>query len=168
MKKLLSVILTVLVLCGLSPLCFASAALDLSQTAKQNPTTITQTIGNGITVKTTISIDQAPVSTFSLLDSYSRSAQITKDVYDGSTHVASITLYASFGYDGGSAWTTSVSSSHSVISGWSYENQSLGRAGNTASLSASLVKWLLFIPEKTVPINMSLSCSAYGDISYSV
>ena len=79
--------------------------------------------------------------------------------------VATVTLQASFGYDGSSAWVISDSASHSTVSGWSYGSESLDASGNTASLSATLTQWSGIIPIQTVDVNISLTCSPTGEIS---
>lgn len=80
--------------------------------------------------------------------------------YDGRV-VAEVTLSATFGYDGKTAWVSSASASHTTYDGWSYSNEKITKSGGTASLSAILSHLL----HGSQSISISLTCSPTGQIS---
>lgn len=97
----------------------------------------------------------------SLVRSSQKSASKTKEfTYDGQV-VATVTLKATFGYDGSSAWVVSATGSQNISSGWTYKNQSIDKSGNSATLTATLSKG---IGVKT-PVEITMSCSPSGTIS---
>lgn len=75
--------------------------------------------------------------------------------------IAEITLSATFGYDGKTAWVTSASGSHVTYEGWSYSGEKITKSGGTATLSAKLTHFRY----EDIPINISLTCSPTGQIS---
>jgi hypothetical protein len=122
-------------------------------------TTDIEYLGDGITVETTVTIHN------SLLRSNTKSATRESTYKDNGTTIATVTLNATFGYDGSSAWVVSASASHWVASNWTYENQSLSTTGTTARVTATLKKWLGSILATSVSVNIPLTCSASGTIS---
>lgn len=92
--------------------------------------------------------------------SSSKSADRIRTVTNNGSVIAEITLSATFGYNGSSAWVTSASGSHTTYSGWSYGNENITTSGGTATLTATLSKLL-----DRVSVNISLTCSPTGQIS---
>lgn len=108
-----------------------------------------------------IEIEARMVVYDSLLRSNTKSAsRIATVKYDGKA-IADVTLSATFGYDGKTAWVTSASGSHTTYDGWSYSNEKITNSGGTASLSATLSHLL----HKSAAVNVSLTCSPTGQIS---
>lgn len=89
------------------------------------------------------------------------SADRTKTVKYNGTVIANVTLSATFGYDGKTAWVSSASSSHTTYNGWSYSNEKITKSGGTASLSAILSHLL----HGNQSISISITCSPTGQIS---
>ena len=76
-------------------------------------------------------------------------------------NIATVTLFATFGYDGKSAWVEEASASHDTSGGWSYGSEKIDTDGSTAALSARLTK-SSFAP---VDFTLSMSCTPSGKIS---
>ena len=108
-------------------------------------------LGNGITVETTTTV----------YDSLLRSSSTSKFKNNGEL-IATVTLTATFGYDGSRAWVVSASGSHSMESGWTYSNQSISKSGGTANLTADIKSTTGL---GAFPVDISLTCSKDGDIS---
>lgn len=161
MKKLLSSILALTMVLSISIPGFAQEIS--SQNFQSSTSTVTtENLGNGLTVETKTTI----LNTYATLaNSSSRSATRTKTYKANGSTVATVTLGASFGYDGTSAWVSSKSASHTNVSGWSYGSESLESNGDTVNLSAVLTQWAGIIPIGTVDVNISLTCSPNGQIS---
>ena len=90
-----------------------------------------------------------------------KSADRTRTVEAGDSVIAKITLSATFGYDGKTAWVISASGSHTTYDGWSYNSEKISKSGGTATLTASLFK----LSAGTIPISFSMTCSPTGQIS---
>lgn len=75
--------------------------------------------------------------------------------------IAEVTLSATFGYDGKTAWVSNASGSHVTYNNWSYGSERITKSGGTASLSAKLTH----SQYADIPINISLTCSPTGQIS---
>lgn len=75
--------------------------------------------------------------------------------------IAEVTLSATFGYDGKTAWVISASGSHTTYDGWQYGGEKITKSGGTAALTATLSK----LTSSNVPVNISLTCSPTGEIS---
>lgn len=108
-----------------------------------------------------IEIETTTIIYASAFRSSSRKADIVSSVKQNGAVIAEVTLSATFGYDGKTAWVSSASSSHTTYSGWSYGSEKITKSGGTASLSATL-SHLLY---RNVPVNISLTCSPTGQIS---
>ena len=120
-------------------------------------TTVVYQLENGITVEETIW--EASISTFAA-ESQKRGTAY-KTYRRGSDVIATVSLTATFWYDGSDSGVVSTDSSYSVYDGWSYTNESIWDSGNTAYLSAELTN--LFI--KSIDVSLSLSCSPSGQLS---
>lgn len=97
---------------------------------------------------------------YSSARSSTKSASKTHTFRQSGEVIAEVTLYATFGYNGSSAWVTSASGSHTTYSGWSYGSESITKSGGTASLSASLTKFGV-----SAAVDISIKCTASGTIS---
>lgn len=113
----------------------------------------TEDLGNGITA----------VVTITETESFARSAKkqsISKGYYFGSTYIGAAALTAAFNYDGSTSRAVEAVGNGSGANGWSYSGQSTRTSGKTAYLTASFKK-----SGKTVPVSLSLTCDANGNIS---
>lgn len=159
MKKLFSCVLAFAMVFSLSIPCFAQ---EISTQKVQSSSATTENLGNGLTVETKTTV----YNTYSAMALAStRSATRTKTYKANGSTVATVTLKASFGYDGSSAWVKNKSVSHSTASGWSYGSESLEASGDTAYLSAVLTQRSGIITIGTVDVDISLTCSPSGQIS---
>ena len=98
----------------------------------------------------------------SLLRSSTQKASSTSKFKNNGELIATVTLTATFGYDGSRAWVVSASGSHSMESGWTYSNQSISKSGGTANLTADIKSTTGL---GSFPVDISLTCSTDGDIS---
>lgn len=120
-------------------------------------TTVTA-LGNGITVESTVTI-HGSVSAFSTMET--KKATKTDTYKRNGTQIATVSITASFGYDGSSSWVNSASVSKSVSSGWIYSNESITTSGDTAAVTAILSK----IGVASIDVYTYISCSPDGEIS---
>lgn len=91
----------------------------------------------------------------------SKSVDKTQTIKSSGKIIAEVTLSATFGYDGKTAWVISASGSHTTYDSWSYSNEKITKSGGTASLSATLSHLL----HTSIPVNISITCSPTGQIS---
>ena len=138
---------------------FLSVAVPAGYAATAERTSSVVNLGDGITVETNLTVHP------SILRNNTKRATRESVYKDNGTTIATVTLDATFGYDGTTAWVVSASASCSVVSGWSYESESISTTGATARVTATLKKWLLFISVLSVPVDISLKCSPTGTIS---
>lgn len=96
-----------------------------------------------------------------LFRSNSVSVDRAKTIKNSGKVIAEVTLSATFGYDGKTAWVISASGSHTTYDSWSYSNEKITKSGGTASLSATLSHLL----HTSIPVNISITCSPTGQIS---
>lgn len=143
---------------GLSLVVAAIFALAFSITcfAAENGkvlTSYTEDLGNGITA----------VVTITQTESFARSTKrhvIDKKYYIDGTYIGVAVLTATFNYNGSTSSAVSASGSGSGSNGWSYSGQSTRTSGKSAYLTASLKNG-----SKTVPVSLSLTCDANGNVS---
>lgn len=137
-------------------LLLAAAILPLPRTfaADTSESTYVEDLGNGITVESVLVVEP------SLTRSSSRSASLTSTFKNNGVQIAVITLNANFVYDGSTSRATYASYSKDISSGWTYTDHSLTRSGGTATLTATLKKFLI-----NVPVDMHISCSPSGVIT---
>lgn len=153
MRKMIVFLLCLVMLCGIAPVASFAATSETTQTTR------IEYLGNGITVETVTTV-------YPSLQRSSTLTGKTESTYkEGSTVIATVTLTATFGYDGSSAWVLSASASHWVASGWTYENHSITTSGATARVTATLKKWQGSTLIGSVPVNDTLSCGANGTIN---
>lgn len=113
----------------------------------------TEDLGDGITA----------VVTITQTESFARSAKkqsISKGYYSGGTYIGAAALTATFNYDGSTSRAVEAVGNGSGSNGWSYSGQSTRTSGKTAYLTASLKNG-----SKTVPVSLSLTCDANGNVS---
>lgn len=149
MKKKISVVLAAALLV---------CAMVLPASAAQETYCQTETIYTDfgpVEVKTVITVHE------SLARSSTRSADISRTFTADGTTIAVVTLSATFGYNGSSAWVISSSGSHTTYNGWSYGNESITSSGGTAYLTATLYHLL----HRNIAVSISLTCSPTGQIS---
>lgn len=150
MKKTISVFLAFVLFASIAVLPVGAAA-----------PTVTREIEVIHTEYGDIEVETALIVYDSLLRYTAKSAKREQTfTHDGSV-VATVTLYATFGFDGKTVWVDEASSSHSTSGGWSYKNEDLSTSGGTATLTAELSKFLY--PD--VPVELTLTCTKDGKIS---
>ena len=146
------------VLSILSALSLLIFTVILPVSATQEASRITETIHTeygDITVETTLVIHN------SYLRSSTKSASKTQSLKYGGVEIGKVTLSATFGYDGKTAWVEDMDSSHSTSGSWSYGSEKISTSGGTATLTAKLTN--LF--DGTIPVNISMTCTPSGSIS---
>lgn len=116
-------------------------------------------LGNGYGVKTTITIYFKSENTKGPVQFITASKDRTYTL--NGTEIATITITATFSYNGVTSWVNSSSVSKSVASGWTYSGENITNSGNTASVTATLSRPTY----NQVPVYTSISCSAAGVIS---
>ena len=142
-------------LIGVLLLCTAALPCAAAQPASSVQQSVIHTEYGDIVVTTTLTVydSAARAST--------KSADKTRTfTYQGQT-ITTVTLSATFGYDGKSAWVEEASASHDTSGGWSYGSEKIDTDGSTAALSARLTK-SSFAP---VDFTLSMSCTPSGKIS---
>ena len=90
-----------------------------------------------------------------------KSAEKTSTYRYAGSVIAKVTLEATFGYDGDSAWVVSTDSSYTTSGGWNYQSERISESGNQAELTAKLTK----LGAGTTYVDISLSCTPSGQIS---
>ncbi|MCM1150120.1 MAG: hypothetical protein NC319_08595 [Butyricicoccus sp.] len=120
-------------------------------------TTVTA-LGNGITVESTVIIHES-ISAFSTTET--KKATKTDTYKQNGTQIATVSITASFGYDGSSSWVNSASVSKSISSDWTYSNEKMTTSGGTATVTAILSK----IGVASLDVYTYISCSPDGEIS---
>lgn len=164
MKRLLSFLLASI----LSIVCIAPsfAAETIPQQNDDSVISVSEKdLGNGFTMKTVTSVLNTSMKFRTSALSQTKTYRRTSSVQQNGSWVGSITLTANFGYNGSSAWVNSMSTSHSVAGGWSYENENTWKSGGTANMSATLAQKLGFITLVAVDPSVSMTCSPSGQIS---
>lgn len=127
--------------------CFAQG------TVQQETYSVVQDLGDGVTVVTTIGWNAAGARS-------TKTGSITNDYYYWGSYAGSATLNGGFYYDGSTSRATGANGYGSSASGWTYSGQSTWTSGRTAYLQASLSNG-----SKTVPVSLSLTCDANGNLS---
>ena len=146
-KKLISFITVLCLMLSLTGFCFAANPVIESQTVE------VETLEDGTEVETIFTVyenfSRASFKTASVKKNY-------KDAYGDMA--ASVTLVASFAYDGNIARVESAYSEVSEYNNWNYENERISETGNTAKLTAKLTK----SGEGSKNVSLSISCSPNG------
>lgn len=96
----------------------------------------------------------------------SKSGSKTYTYYDHGSAVWAVILNATFTFDGSSATCTSASCSVAIYSNfWYTVSSGSSISGNTAIGTASVAHRLLGITVQTIPVSITLSCDANGNLS---
>ncbi len=150
MKKFISFLTVLGLIFSMNGFCFASGPIVESQTISM------ETLEDGTTVETILTIYKNPSR------SQDKNASVTKNYTGpGNEKAASITLYASFSYDGSRAWSDYAYSDVTEYNRWGYENENINYGGSTATLSARLTK----SGESSKSVSMYIKCSSNGEIT---
>lgn len=149
MKKLLSFIVVFGFIFVLTVPCFALEPQIESQSVS------TQTLSDGTIVTSTITVFKSTTR------ASTRKATAVQDYERKGVLIATVSLTATFAFDGEDAWVHSTSSSNSTYNGWSYENEKIATSGDTAKLTAKLTK----SGEINQNVKISLTCSPTGEIT---
>ena len=151
-KRIISKCLMALIIVSM----LASAAL--AEYMPEETVTIVKALENGITVESIITVHES----FSAFSTMATKKATKTDTYKrNGTQIATVSITASFGYDGSSSWVNSASVSKSVSSGWTYSNEKITTSGGTATVTAILSK----IGVASMDIYTYISCSPDGEIS---
>jgi len=147
MKRFFALLMAVVML-----VCMAAPAL-----AGQEKTVIdlgVEDLGNGITCKTTLIIDETKFRASRTCGS------VVADYSMEGEWIGSIQLNGCFSYDGKTAVADEVSVYHSTASGWTYSGEYAWCSGNSVNVTARLSRW-----GSPVPVGAKLSCSPTGVLS---
>lgn len=147
-KKFSTILVSVLLICAM--VLPASAAQQIDRTSK-----VFYAECGPIEVETTLTVYESGAR------SNSRRANVTNTYKNNGKVIAEVTLSATFGYDGKTAWVISASGSHTTYDGWSYGSEKIGKSNSTASLSAALDHSYY----ASISVDISLTCSPTGQIS---
>lgn len=147
-KKFSTILVSVLLICAM--VLPASAAQQIDRTSK-----VFYAECGPIEVETTLTVYESGAR------SNSRRANVTNTYKNNGKVIAEVTLSATFGYDGKTAWVISASGSHTTYDGWSYSSEKISKSGGTATLSATLSHSRY----RSVTTSFSLTCSPTGQIS---
>ena len=97
----------------------------------------------------------------SIARSNTKSAHVVEEYKYNGKVVGEVTLSATFGYDGKTAWVISASGSHTTYDGWTYSNEKITKSGGTATLTATLAH----SHNGNISVRTPLTCSPTGQIS---
>lgn len=151
MRKKLSVLLALVLLMGALAVPASAAA---PETVYKTETIYVEGLGE-VEVETVTTVHD------SLLRSSKKTVETTDKYKSGGTVIATVTLKATFGYDGSDAWVESASVTKSTSGGWSYGGQSIDKDGGTVTLTAKLTK----SSYPSIPVEITMTCSPSGKIS---
>ena len=148
MKKFLAFLMIGMIAAFSTSPCYAADSVP------ETTTTVYQ-LDNGITVERTII--ESDISTFATKQ---KRGTATQTYRMGSDVIATVSLTATFWYDGSDSGVVSASSSHTTYDSWKYKNESIWDSGDTAYLSAELEHSI-----GNADVDLSLSCSPTGQLS---
>lgn len=163
MKKLLSIVLTVILLLSLFTINI-SASSNINNEIVISETT--EYFDDGSSVTTTISKQVSNV--MPLASSYNLTGSKTKTVKNADGEVLfKFKVTGTFSVtEGVSATCTAVSCSASdLASGWSLDSYTTSKSGNKATATGHFVHKVLFITNVTQDVVNTLSCDANGALS---
>lgn len=156
MKKIVSVLLSVIIMFSLSVPVFATNSND-------NENTIIEYLEDGSCFITTITVVEEN-STYATNTKQASKSTLYKDE-DGIV-CWSATLYATFRYTGSSATCTESTVSYEIYdSAWRMTSATASKSGNTATADITAKRYTLGIPFKTIDRTITMTCSANGIIS---
>jgi hypothetical protein len=150
MKKILSVILSVLLCLAMCVPAFAADDLALGAA---------DVVGSGEALEDGFTVEDELI-VYGNARSTSKTASKVRTIKSGSTTVATITLTGTFSYTGSSVSVVSKSVTKTLADGWSYTQSSLTTSGGTITLNGSVSKLLL-----KYSFTLTLTCDKNGNIS---
>lgn len=150
-KSLCFLLLSALIVTMTIPFHASAAAADVGEVIDYS----VEDLGNGITVKTTVSL--LPTRTL-------RSASAQSIFERNGKEFANITLYATFTYNGSLASVWSTDYTKSISAGWFYMNHKITTMDRMPSSTATLDARLQGIVGY-LPVHIVLRCSPTGTIT---
>lgn len=111
-------------------------------------------LGDGFSIVTTTKL--ADIQTYG----GSVTGDATGDVYYSGTYIGSITIKATFVYDGSKVGVSSKSATVSTSNGWSYRNKSATGSGGSATASCTFYKG-----STAKDASVTVYCDKNGNIS---
>lgn len=91
-------------------------------------------LGDGFTMITTVKLSDVQLYGGSV------SGEAASNVYYSGTYIGSITVKATFGYDGSKVGVSSKSATVTTDNSWSYKNKSVSGSGGSATASCTFYK----------------------------
>lgn len=156
MKKIVSVLLSVMIMFSLSVPSFAVDNTD-------NGNTFIEYLEDGSCFITTLTIVEESSTYATNTKTFSKTTSY-KDT-DGIV-CWSATLTATFRYTGSSATCTESTVSYEIYdSAWRMTSATASKSGNTATADITAKRYTLGIPFKTIDRTITMTCSANGTIS---
>lgn len=164
-KTLLSVFLTVALLCTAV---IPAYAADTEPTAEQfddGATVIYYDDGSSITISPIYGVEEENI-TRATEQTVSGARDVTFKDSDGNLECI-YTLYAAFSYVYGVSSTCKSTTYNKTIyvDSWTFSNGSATKSGNTAYGKGHFTKKAFFITIKNYDIDISISCDKYGNLS---
>lgn len=159
MKKIIAFVLSAVIIMGILPTILANAEGNSPESeilyyddGSYAVITITYGLASNAEVNASKSI---------------KSGSKTVSYYDDSGALKwKATLTASFTYDGSTSSCTSANSTVAICdSDWYVISNNSGHAGNTATANVTMGRRYLGVTVKTVPVTITLSCDANGNLS---
>lgn len=163
MKKILSIILTVILLLSLFTVNI-SANSDIGNEIVISQTT--EYFDDGSSITTTVTQQISDVETFATTKTVSGSKTITSKNADGDV-LFKFKINGTFSVNVGvNATCASVSCSASYLaSGWSLDSSSTSKSGNKANATGIFKYKVLFVTTITQEVSGTLACDANGVLS---
>ena len=156
MKKIVSVLMSVIIMFSLGVPAFAVENID-------NEKTVVEYLEDGSCFITTITVVEEN-STYATNTKQVSKSTLYKDE-DGIV-CWKATLHASFRYTGSSATCTDSTVSYEIYdSAWRMTSATASKSGNTATADITAKRYTLGIPFKTIDRTITMTCSENGTIS---
>lgn len=148
-------------ICILACLMLLSGTIQPCNAATQSDTNIVY-FDDGSYLETTLTITQMSRASNSISGKRTRSLYNTNDELQWT-----FVMNASFTYEYGvsAACTDAVCDTIIENTAWSCKTKSATPNGNIAYAQAEMVRKFLFIPIETFPIDMTITCDVYGNLS---
>lgn len=159
MKKIIAFVLSAVIIIDILPTISANAECNSTESeifyyddGSYAVITITYGLASNVEVNTSKSI---------------KSGSKTFSYYDDSGALKwTATLTASFTYDGSTSSCTSANCTVTIYdSDWYVISNNSGYTGNTATANVTMRRRYLGVTVKTVPVTITLSCDANGNLS---
>lgn len=165
-KKLLSIVLTTVVLVSLFSFNTSAVSYDKSTENEIIISETTEYFADGSSITTTVTQQISDVETFATTKTVSGSKTATVKNADGDV-LYKFKINGTFSVNiGVSATCTAVScSANDLASGWSLDSSTTSKSGNTAKATGVFKYKVLFVTTITKETNISLACDANGTLS---